>query len=88
MPELCRFAGLIIKMFFSDESQHHKPHIHVTYAEYEVVVGLDGEVLEGTLPKKKLTLLQAWIILREDELYSAWNNAVRELPFGKIDPIN
>ena len=88
MPELCRFAGMIIRMFFSDQQQHHKPHIHVVYAEYKATVGLDGELLDGFLPQKKLTLLQAWVILRENELYSAWNNAVRNLPLEKIDPIN
>jgi len=50
-------------------------------------VGLDGELLAGLLPVNKLALLRAWIILREDQLYSAWNNAVREVPFGKIEPL-
>ena len=87
MPELCRFEGMIIKMFFFDNKQHHKPHIHVYYAENKATIGLDGELLEGALPQKKFTLLQAWLILREKELYSAWNNAVRNMPLGKIEPI-
>ena len=45
MPELCRFEGMVIKMLFSDNQQHHKPHIHIFYAEHEVTVGLDGELL-------------------------------------------
>jgi len=74
-------------MLYKDDVQHHKPHIHVVCAEHEASMGLDGELLAGSLPVKKLALLQAWLILREDQLYAAWNNAVREIPFGKIDPL-
>lgn len=35
MPELCRFYNIVIKMIYDDNSQHHKPHFHVYYAEYE-----------------------------------------------------
>ena len=35
MPELCRFYNIVIKMIFSDNDQHHKPHFHVYYVEYE-----------------------------------------------------
>ena len=87
MPELCRFEGMIIRMLYKDDVQHHKPHIHVVCAEHEASMGLDGELLAGSLPVKKLALLQTWLILREDQLYAAWNNAVREIPFGKIDPL-
>lgn len=31
MPELSRFYGIIIKMYFNDTQQHHKPHIHAFY---------------------------------------------------------
>lgn len=34
MPELSRFAGIIIKMLFNDTAQHNKPHVHVYYGEY------------------------------------------------------
>ena len=87
MPELSRFEGMIIKMFFSDDRQHYKPHIHVYCAEYEAIVGLDGELLAGSLPQKKFAILQAWLIMRENELYIAWNNAVKNIPFSKIEPI-
>ena len=47
MPELCRFYNIIIKMIYSDNGQHSKPHFHVYYAEYEASVGVDGELLAG-----------------------------------------
>jgi len=87
MPELCRFDGMTIRMLYRDNDKHHKPHIHVVCGEHEMSIGIDGETLGGTLPKRQFTLLRAWLILHEDELYAAWNNAVREKPFGKIEPL-
>lgn len=87
MPELSRFEGMSIKMLFSDNAQHNKPHIHVYCGEHVATVGIDGELMAGSLPIKKLKLLQAWLILREEALYEAWNHAVRNEPFGKIEPL-
>lgn len=87
MPELSRFQGIVIKMIFLDNDKHHKPHVHVYYGEYEASVGIDGELLSGALPTKKLKLVQAWMILHEDELYKAWNNAVQGIPFEEIKPL-
>ena len=87
MPELSRFQGMIIKMIFLDNDKHHKPHVHVYYGEHEASVGIDGTLLSGSLPIKKLKLLQAWMILHEEELYNAWNNAVRGIPFSDIKPL-
>lgn len=78
---------MIIKLIFLDNEKHHKPHVHVYYGEYEASVGIDGELLSGSLPVKKLKLLQAWMILHEDELYAAWNNAVRGKTFDTIKPL-
>lgn len=66
MPELCRFYNIVIKMIYSDDDQHHKPHFHVYYAEYEASVGVDGELLAGSLPVKQLKLVQAWAAIHED----------------------
>lgn len=87
MPELSRFYNIVVKMIFKDDSQHHKPHVHVYYNEYEASVGLDGELLAGSIPVKQLKLVLAWLAIHEDELYSAWNKAVQGIPFEKIDPL-
>ncbi len=76
-----------IKLLYGDNVQHNKPHIHVYCGEYEASVGIDGELLAGSLPVKKLKLLEAWIILHEEELYIAWNKAVRHEPFDRIEPL-
>ncbi len=88
MPELSRFFNIIIRMIYNDTSQHHKPHIHVQYNEYEATIGIDGELLAGSLPVKQLRLVEAWIVIHEEELYKAWNNAVRSIPFDKIAPLS
>ena len=87
MPELSRFYGIIVKMIYNDNDKHHKPHVHVYYGEYEASVGLDGEVLDGSLPLKQYRLLSGWMALHEDELYKAWNLAVLSMKFDKIDPL-
>ena len=74
-------------MIFKDNEKHHKPHVHVYYGEYEAAMSLDGEVLEGKLPLKQYRMISGWMALHENELYEAWNNAVREKPFAKIEPL-
>ena len=87
MPELSRFYGIIIKMIFSDTQQHNKPHIHAMYGEYQAAIAIDGEMLAGYMPPKQLKLILAWLTIHEEELYKAWNNAVRDIPFEKIEPL-
>ena len=87
MPELCRFFGIVIKMFFFDNVQHSKPHVHAYYNEYEATLGIDGEMLAGSLPVKQLKLVLAWMAIHEEELYAAWNQAVKNEPFGPIEPL-
>jgi hypothetical protein len=87
MPEISRFHGIIITMLFKDIKQHNKPHVHVSYGEHEASVGIDGELLGGTLPTKQFKLVQAWLILHEEELYAAWNKAVQGQPLNKIEPL-
>ena len=87
MPELSRFMGIIIRMMYEDNAQHHKPHFHVYYGDYEASIGIDGELLVGSLPVKQLKLIQAWAIIHEEELYRAWNLAVKGEPFGRIEPL-
>ena len=86
MPELSRFFGIVVKIIFFDDEQHHKPHVHVYYGEYEASVGLDGTLLAGSLPLKQLRIVSGWIAIHEEELYKAWNDAVAGKQPEKIDP--
>lgn len=88
MPELSRFAGMVIYMLYYDTKQHNKPHVHVYYGDFEASVAIDGELLAGKLPRKQLTYIQAWLSLHEEELYGAWNKAVQGQRFEKIKPLS
>ena len=88
MPELSRFYGIVIKMLFSDDTQHSKPHFHVYYNDFSAVVGIDGDLIAGKLPIKQLKLVTAWATIHEDELYSTWNKAVKNEPFDRIEPLS
>mgnify|MGYP001806435560 FL=1 len=82
------FYGIIVRMLFMDTQQHHLPHLHVEYQGIEAVVSLpDGDLLEGSLPGKKLCLLQAWITIHEEELMANWALAVKGEPVFKIEPL-
>ena len=69
MPTISMFYGIIVRMLFLDNQQHHSPHIHVEYQGVQAVLEIPGgTLLEGQLPTKKLRLLQAWIDIHEEEL--------------------
>lgn len=61
MPTLSMFYGIIIRMQSEKGGKHHVPHIHCLYGDDEIVMSLDGEVLEGSIPANKLKLIVAWI---------------------------
>lgn len=74
-------------MYFGDRKQHNKPHVHVYYGEYEAAIGIDGELLAGSLPYKQLKMVTGWLAFHEEEAYAAWNLAVRGEHFNKIKPM-
>ena len=88
MPAISTFYGITVYMYFMDNKQHKAPHIHVKYQEHEVVVSIpDGAVLDGSIPKPKMKLLQAWIEIHKDELVADWELAVSGEQLYKIEPL-
>jgi hypothetical protein len=75
-------------MFYFDNKKHNLPHIHAQYAEHEAIIGIDdGDILEVSLPKSKMKLVQAWIEIHRDDLLANWKLAVEgQQPF-KIEPL-
>ena len=59
MPVLSTFYGIIVRMYREVGGRHNLPHIHAEYAGEEIVIALDGTVLEGSIPKGKMKLLEA-----------------------------
>jgi hypothetical protein len=83
MPELSRFYGIVIKMFFI-QKEHNPPHIHAVYGDYLGVLDIrTGEVIEGDLPVKAVRLIQEWIDLNKDELAQIWQSQ----QFRKLPPL-
>lgn len=88
MPVISMFYGVIVLMYYFDNKKHHRPHIHAQYGEKEAVVAIDdGDVLEGSLPKSKMKLVQAWIEIHRDELMADWRLAAEGQQLFKIDPL-
>lgn len=62
--------------------------IHVHYQEESAVIGIpDGKLLEGSLKRSKLKLVEAWIEIHQDELMADWELAINGEPVFKIDPL-
>lgn len=53
MPVLSTFYGIIVRMYREVGGRHNLPHIHAEYAGEEIVIALDGTVLEGSIQKEK-----------------------------------
>ena len=85
MPILSMFYGVIIRMQSEKGGKHHEPHIHCIFGDDEVVMSLDGRILEGNLPKNKQKLVDAWISLHEDELRANWKLLCEGEDYFKID---
>jgi hypothetical protein len=88
MPVISLFYGLIVSMYYLDNKQHHIPHIHVKYYDFEAVFSIpDGILLEGKLPPNKITIIKAWIELRQEDLLADWSLAVVGEPIFRIEPL-
>lgn len=87
MPTLSIFFGIIVKMYNEKWGQHNYPHIHAEYQDYRAVVDLDGNVIEGELPKSKLKLLAAWIEIHKEDLEANWKLLSNGDGYFKIDPL-
>ncbi len=85
MPELSRFFGIMVQMFYDD---HAPPHFHAKYGAHRVVVGLDDlVVLKGGLPPRALGLLMEWAVQHRRELAENWQLAREGRPLKPIPPL-
>ena len=73
MPEISRFFGVVIKMFYND---HLPPHFHAEYGEHEALIEIDTlAVYRGELPRRALALVLEWAALHRAELKHDWELA-------------
>ena len=74
MPEICRFYGIVIKMFFKPK-EHDPAHIHAIYDEYVGIFDIKtSEMMLGDLPLKAKMHVQEWLRINRDSLMEMRNN--------------
>ena len=81
MPEIARFYGIIIKLFFGDNPP---PHFHAVYGEYNALFNIETlEMIEGDLPPRAAKMVIEWAGQQQNELLLMWNNQ----EFHKLPPL-
>ena len=84
MPEISRFLGIVIGMFYSE---HGAPHFHAAYGGYEISVEIVSHAVHGEFPRRALRLVLEWASLHESELRTNWELARRGEPLIRIAPL-
>jgi hypothetical protein len=73
MPEISRFFGVIIRMFWEPDAPHNAAHFHAYYQGEAAVFSIEtAELIAGNLPKRQLRLVAAWAELHREELLEDW----------------
>ncbi len=86
MPEICRFFGIIIRMFFDE---HNPSHIHVEYQGNKAIFDLNGNITRGDLGSRTaVRLVREWIDLHCNELHEDWELAQAGKEIKKIAPLD
>ena len=81
MPEISRFLGIIITMYFDE---HNPPHFHVRYNEHRASVDIKTlNISAGSLPARVRGLIVAWAELHGDELLTMWETK----EFHSVEPL-
>lgn len=85
MPEISRFLGIVIAMYYND---HAPPHFHARYGESEIRVNIENsEIMSGKFPKRAQNLVLEWLELHREELKNDWLLAEKRKPLMKIEPL-
>ncbi|MEX0726678.1 MAG: DUF4160 domain-containing protein [Planctomycetaceae bacterium] len=84
MPEISRFLGIVIAMYYND---HDPPHFHAKYGKFGITVGIADGIIEGRFPKRALKLVLEWYNIHQDELIENWELARDRRPLRSIDPL-
>ncbi|HOJ71903.1 MAG TPA: DUF4160 domain-containing protein [Syntrophorhabdaceae bacterium] len=85
MPEISRFFGIVIIMYYDD---HNPPHFHARYGNYSIVIRIeDFAILEGYLPPRALGLVIEWADIHKNELLKNWQLSKEHKPLFPIEPL-
>lgn len=84
MPELSRFLGIVVGMFYRE---HGVPHFHAVYGEHEISVEVQSGAVHGSFPPRALRHVQEWATLHQAELLENWERARQGQPLNPIAPL-
>ena len=85
MPEISRFLGIVIAIYYND---HAPPHFHARYGDYEIRVSIDdGQIMFGIFPKRAEQMVLEWLDLHRVEIMEDWTLAEHRKPLQKIEPL-
>ena len=84
MPELSRFLGIVIGMFYRE---HGVPHFHAVYGEHEISVEVETRRIHGHFPPRALKLVLEWTELHTSELLENWRLAKQGQALKRIAPL-
>lgn len=82
MPEISRFLGILIAMYYRD---HEPAHFHAFYGEHQITVELASGRVRGTFPRRARSLVLEWWDLHRDELTANWARAKARQPLEPIE---
>jgi Domain of unknown function (DUF4160) len=85
MPEISRFFGMIITMYYND---HPPPHFHVRYNQQKAIISIETlEILEGKLSSRAFKLVSEWATLHQSELMENWELARDNQTLNSVLPL-
>ena len=85
MPEISRFFGIVVYMFWRD---HEPAHFHVDYSGQKAEFTIDPiGLLKGKLSPKALALVTEWAASKQKELLDDWERAKNKQPHLSIEPL-
>ncbi len=73
MPEISRFFGIVIQMYFRGK-EHNPPHIHAVYGDTKGAIEIKtSKVIDGNLSQSTVKIVRMWLKEHRAELLDMWN---------------
>ena len=85
MPEISRFYGIIIMMYYND---HKPPHFHAIYGEQEITVDIQTGMIQGRMSRRAINMVFEWYEKHKGELMENWELAENRKPLKKIPSLD
>ena len=86
MPEISRFFGIVIFMYYKE---HAPPHFHAKYAGQRAAFSIeDLRIIEGSVPRRAVSLVLEWAFQHREALMENWRRVEQREELLKIDPLD